>query len=144
VTIDAVGMDWLEQLANIPSSRVIERLLCEEEADHAEHLPDGRVVVRWSCASTDAHRIASVFGARFELEHYDEDEMIDNTGEGVDIETATRVDVCAEHRAILESVMHWQAGFCGTLTVHPDRGSYDAALRTLEERIAEREGWHGR
>lgn len=130
-------MDWLEQLAHLPHHALVEHLLCEEEADHAEHLPDGRIVVRWSCASTDAHRIARAFGARFELEHYAEEELVDGTGEGIDLETATRVDVCAEHRAILESVEHWQAGFCGTLTVHPDRASFDEALRTIEERIAE-------
>ena len=138
-------MDWsnppLEHPGPAFGGSAIELLLACTDADHAEHLADGRVVVRWMCALTSADRIVRVFDEPFELEQYSDDELVDASGSGVDIETTTRVDVCNELRIILRSVDHFQAGFCGTLTVYPDQGAYEAALDSIRAEVAEQESW---
>ena len=125
-------------VAALPKDAWIEQLLGRHEAETATRTSDGRVVVTWGCALTSVAAIEAVLGATFERVFYEEEDMFDGDGESVDVESVTRVDACADRLAILESHDHWQAAFSGTLTVHPNRAAYDAALaRALAAHEAE-------
>ncbi|MGZ3455562.1 MAG: hypothetical protein ACXWUG_04485 [Polyangiales bacterium] len=88
---------------------------------------------------SSASAIVAVLPGTWELDRYEEEELIDATGEGIDLEWTSELWLASDERAIFACVDHWQAGLIGTLTVFADEASFAATLGTLRERDARSE-----
>lgn len=103
-----------------------EELVREQGASPPED-DNGTSHVRFEGSSATAASIIRTIPGDWTEDAFHETELIDGTGQGVDIELTSALWVHEKERAILVCVDHWQAGLHGRLTVYPDDASFVAA-----------------
>jgi hypothetical protein len=113
---------WREALDRL---RVEQPILVPKSDPRALHA----IAIEGSMSSASA--IVAGFPGTWELDRYEEEELVDATGEGIDLEWTSEVWVCAQEHAIFACIDHWQAGLFGTLTLFADRASFLDRLSEL-------------
>jgi hypothetical protein len=111
------------------------RLASEHRCSPAQLDARGAWVLSIDGSMSSASAIVASLPGAWELDLYEEEELVDATGEGIDLEWTSEVWVSPDQRAILACIDHWQAGLIGTITVLPDQASF-VQMRTL---LAERD-----
>lgn len=107
------------------------RLVLEHRLPPASPDAAGRWRLRIDCAQCSASAIVAALPGEWTLERYEEEELVDATGSGIDLEWTSEVWLAPGERAILACVDHWQAGLCGALELHPTDESFAAACRAV-------------
>jgi hypothetical protein len=83
---------------------------------------------------SSASAIVAALPGSWELDCYEEEELLDAAGEGIDLEWTAELWIAEDERAIFACVDHWQAGLIGTLTVFADEAAFSEMRATLRER----------
>jgi hypothetical protein len=110
------------------------RLAAEQRASAPTALSANAWSVTIDGSMSSASAVVAALPGEWELDRYEEEELIDAAGEGIDLEWTSELWIAAGERAIFACVDHWQAGLIGTVTVFSDEAAFSATRATLRER----------
>jgi hypothetical protein len=110
------------------------RLAAEQRASAPTALSANAWSVTIDGSMSSASAVVAALPGDWELDRYEEEELLDAAGEGIDLEWTSELWVAEGERAIFACVDHWQAGLIGTVTVFSDEAAFSATRATLRER----------
>jgi len=110
------------------------RLAAEQRASAPTALSPNAWSVTIDGSMSSASAVVAALPGEWELDRYEEEELVDAAGEGIDLEWTSELWIAERERAIFACVDHWQAGLIGTVTVFADEAAFSATRAVLRER----------